>query len=152
MRCPSMDKEKIQDYWFNFLRDKNSLYYPLGDITTFGGEPDKLAHLVYDGVKTATTSAYDLYEPNEYMPQVGDYNIILDGDENPLCITETLVTEVIPFKYVSAEHAYHEGEGDQTLDYWREVHNDFFKKEYQAAGKEFNDEIPCLCEVFKRIY
>ena len=77
-----MDKEKIQDYWFNFLRDKNSLYYPLGDITTFGGEPDKLAHLVYDGVKTATTSAYDLYEPNEYMPQVGDYNIILDGDEN----------------------------------------------------------------------
>lgn len=147
-----MDKEKIQDYWFNFLRDKNSLYYPLGDITTFGGEPDKLAHLVYDGVKTATTSAYDLYEPNEYMPQVGDYNIILDGDENPLCITETLVTEVVPFKYVSAEHAYHEGEGDQTLDYWREVHTDFFKKEYQAVGKEFNDEIPCLCEVFKRIY
>ncbi|WP_227005255.1 ASCH domain-containing protein [Companilactobacillus paralimentarius] len=124
----------------------------MGDITIFGGDLDKLAHLVYDGTKTATTSSYDLYTADEYMPQVGDYNIILDGNEEPLCITETLVTEVVPFKYVSAEHAYHEGEGDRTLDYWREVHEDFFKKEYQEAGKEFNDEIPCLCEVFKRIY
>ncbi|MQS75081.1 ASCH domain-containing protein [Companilactobacillus halodurans] len=147
-----MDKEKIHDYWFNFLQDKNSLYYPLGDISSFGAEPDKLANLVCDGVKTATTSSYDLYEPNEYLPQVGDYNIILDGQENPICITKTVVTEVVPFKYVSAEHAYHEGEGDKTLTYWRKVHEDFFRKEYQESGKEFNDEIPCLCEVFKRIY
>lgn len=150
-----MDKEKIQDYWFNFLRDKNSLYYPLGDITLFGGNTDdaqQLAELVYDGIKTATTSSYELYEPTEYMPQVGDYNIILNGAEEPICITETLVTEVVPFKQVSAEHAYHEGEGDRTLDYWREVHESFFKKEYQDANKTFSEDIPCLCEVFKRIY
>lgn len=147
-----MDREKIKDYWFNFLRDKNSLYYPLGDITIFGGDPAGLAKLVYDGVKTATSSAYDLYEPTEYMPQVGDYNIILDGNEEPLCITETLVTEVVPFNLVSAEHGYHEGEGDRTLEYWREVHEDFFKKEYQEAHKEFTTDIPVLCEVFKRIY
>ncbi|PMD70683.1 ASCH domain-containing protein [Companilactobacillus nuruki] len=147
-----MDKEKIQDYWFNFLRDKNSLYYPLGDITSFGGDPQLLAKLVYDGTKTATSSSYDLYKPNEYMPQVGDYNIILDGNEDPICITKTLVTEVIPFDQVSAEHAYHEGEGDRTLEYWRQIHEDFFKKEYQEAGKEFNNQIPCLCEVFERIY
>ncbi|WP_119325942.1 ASCH domain-containing protein [Companilactobacillus musae] len=147
-----MDKEKIQDYWFNFLRDKNSLYYPLGDITIFGGEPQKLAELVYDGIKTATSSSYELYEPTEYMPQIGDYNIILDGDQEPVCITKTLVTEVIPFKQVSAEHAYHEGEGDRTLEYWRQVHEDFFKKEYAEAGKTFNEDIPVLCEVFERIY
>lgn len=147
-----MDKEKIQDYWFNFLRDKNSLYYPLGDITNFGGDPQLLAKLVYDGTKTATSSSYDLYEPNEYMPQVGDYNIILDGNGDPICITKTLVTEVIPFDQVSSEHAYHEGEGDRTLEYWRQIHEDFFKKEYQEAGKEFNNQIPCLCEVFERIY
>lgn len=147
-----MDKEKIQDYWFNFLRDKNSLYYPLGDITVFGGQPQELAELVYDGIKTATTSAYELYEPTEYMPQVGDYNIILNGQEEPVCITKTLVTEVVPFKQVSAEHAYHEGEGDRTLDYWREVHEEFFKQEYAEAGKEFKPDVPVLCEVFKRIF
>ncbi|GEO78081.1 hypothetical protein FD29_GL001776 [Companilactobacillus mindensis DSM 14500] len=150
-----MDKEKIQDYWFNFLRDKNSLYYPLGDISSYGSTKEsaqELAELIYDGKKTATTSSYALYEPNEYMPQVGDYNIILNGDGDPVCITETLVTEVVPFKYVSAEHAYHEGEGDRTLEYWRQVHEDFFKQEYKEAGQTFNENIPCLCEVFKRIY
>ena len=147
-----MDKEKIQDYWFNFLRDKNSLYYPLGDITVFGGQPQELAELVYDGIKTATTSAYELYEPTEYMPQVGDYNIILNGQEEPVCITKTLVTEVVPFKQVSAEHAYHEGEGNRTLDYWREVHEEFFKQEYAEASKEFKPDVPVLCEVFKRIF
>lgn len=150
-----MDREKIKDYWFNFLRDKNSLYYPLGDITLFGSDDsfgDELSKLVYDGVKTATSSSYELYEPTEYMPQVGDYNIILNGKHEPICITETLVTEVVPFKQVSAEHAYHEGEGDRTLDYWRQVHEKFFTKEYREVGQEFNEDIPVLCEVFKRVY
>lgn len=147
-----MDKAKIKKYWFDFLADKNPLDYPLGDITIFGSEPDLLAKLVFDGVKTATTSSYDLYEPTEYLPQVGDYNIILNGQEEPICITKTVVAEVVPFNQVSAEHAYHEGEGPRTLDYWREVHEDFFKNEYQEAGQKFSTGIPCLCEVFKRIY
>jgi len=147
-----MDKELIKKYWFNFLEDKNPLDYPLGDITIFGGDPENLAQLVNDGTKTATTSSYDLYEPTEYMPKVGDYNIILDGNEKPLCITKTLVTEVIPFNQVSAEHAYHEGEGSRTLDYWRDVHQDFFTQEYREMGKTFTPDIPCLCEVFKKVY
>ncbi len=147
-----MDKELIKKYWFNFLEDKNPLDYPLGDITIFGGDPENLAQLVNDGTKTAATSSYDLYEPTEYMPKVGDYNIILDGNEKPLCITKTLVTEVIPFNQVSAEHAYHEGEGSRTLDYWRDVHQDFFTQEYREMGKTFTPDIPCLCEVFKKVY
>ncbi|HCD08257.1 MAG TPA: RNA-binding protein [Lactobacillus sp.] len=147
-----MDKQLIKNYWFDFLSDKNALDYPLGDITIFGGDPNKLAQLVYEGIKTATTSSYDLYEPSEYMPEVGDYNIILNGKQEPVCITKTLVTEVVPFNQISAEHAYHEGEGTKTLSYWRKVHEDFFKKEYQDAGKKFDYDIPCLCEVFKRVY
>jgi len=146
-----MDKERIKKYWFDFLKNKNPLDYPLGDITIFGGDPQTLAQLVQDGVKTATTSSYELYEPTEYMPQVGDYNIILDSNEDPVCITKTLVTEVVPFNQVSAEHAYHEGEGPRTLKYWREVHQDFFEKEYHEAGKNFTQNIPCLCEVFTRV-
>jgi len=148
-----MDKEKIKAYWFDFLKDKNPLDYPLGDITLFGGDdPDKLAQLVYKGIKTATTSSYALYEPTEYMPEVGDYNIILDGQENPLCITKTLVTEVVPFNQVSAEHAYHEGEDSRTLAEWRTVHEHFFREEYKEFGQEFTFDMPCLCEVFERIY
>lgn len=147
-----MNKAQIKKYWFDFLKDKNPLDYPLGDITIFGAEPDLLAQLVKDDIKTAATSSYALYEPTEYMPTVGDYNIILDGDENPVCITKTVVTEVVPFNQVSAEHAYHEGEGPRTLEYWRQVHKEFFRQEYHDYGQEFEENIPCLCEVFERIY
>lgn len=40
---------------------------------------NELARLVIIGQKTATTSAIELYEPDEHVPQVGDYNVILDG-------------------------------------------------------------------------
>ncbi|APX72440.1 ASCH domain-containing protein [Companilactobacillus allii] len=148
-----MDKKIIKAYWDKFLENKSPREdYPIGDITIFGGDPKTLANLVDKGIKTATTSAYDLYTKTEYMPTTGDYNIILDDKELPVCITKTLVTEIVPFKQVSAEHAYHEGEGDRSLKYWRVIHEDFFTKEYLAAGKEFNDDIPCLCEVFEKVY
>jgi len=148
-----MDKHIIKAYWDKFLENKSPREdYPIGDITIFGGDPQTLAELVDKGIKTATTSSYDLYTETEYMPTVGDYNIILDANELPVCITKTLVTEVVPFNLVSAEHAYHEGEGDRSLKYWREVHEDFFTKEYAEAGKKFTEDMPCLCEVFEKVY
>ena len=48
----------------------------------FGESPDKLAALVKDGIKTATCSAYDLYEiENESLPKAGEYSIILNSRE-----------------------------------------------------------------------
>ena len=56
----------------------------------FGGDADKLAQLVKDGIKAATCSALVFYElENEELPQVGGYNIILDSEENAVCITRT---------------------------------------------------------------
>ena len=67
-------------------------------------------------------------------------------------VTQTTVVETIPYNLVSAEHAYHEGEGDRSLSYWREVHEKFFKSEYAQMGKQFHEKIPCVCEVFKVVY
>ncbi|MGV0169107.1 ASCH domain-containing protein [Furfurilactobacillus sp. WILCCON 0119] len=66
--------------------------------------------------KTATTSAFF---PGETTAAVDEYNIILDGRNQPVAVTQTVVSEIMPFTQVSAEHAYHEGEGDQTLTHWR---------------------------------
>ena len=50
---------------------------------TFGAEADLLAHLVATGEKTATSSAYQLYETeNEPLPKAGDYSVILDSQNN----------------------------------------------------------------------
>ena len=57
-----------------------------------------------------------------------------------------------PFREVSAEHAFKEGEGDRSLDYWREVHRDFFTREMDAAGLTFDEDMPVVCEEFLRVY
>lgn len=75
------------------------------------------------GQKTATSSAFDLYAVgNEPLPKENELSVILDSKENAICIIETTKVEVIPFKEVSEDHAYKEGEGDRRLTYWRELH------------------------------
>lgn len=114
---------------------------------------DELAKLVVEGTKTATASNYTLYElDNEELPYVGLHNIILDGDGNAVAIAETTSVEVVPFDEVTVEHAHLEGEGDRTLNYWREVHELFFKKELTNIKQDFNDKIPVVCERFKLLY
>lgn len=122
----------------------------------FGNTPkqaDELLALVLAGKKTATSSAKELYErENEPIPAAGEYSILLDSKEKPKAVIRTTKTQEYPFDEVSAEIAYLEGEGDQSLAYWREVHETFFKEEYQEAGLVFHKKIPCLCEIFEVIY
>ena len=93
------------------------------DAWAFGVEADYLAELVLMGQKTATSSAFDLYAVgNEPLPKENELRVILDSKENAICIIETTKVEVIPFKEVSEDHAYKEGEGDRRLTYWRELH------------------------------
>ncbi|MQS89244.1 ASCH domain-containing protein [Companilactobacillus mishanensis] len=144
-----------EEYWQKFCQETKTDPNSVHVSWAFGyGEEvaDELLVLVKKGVKRATTSAFDLYEKDDYVPKAGDYNIILDGRGNPGCVTQTKVSEVVPFNSVTAEHAFLEGEGDKSLDYWRKVHTEFFKKEYSASDKTFNDNISCLCEYFELKY
>ena len=50
-----------------------------------------------------------------HCPRENELEIIHDSKENAICIIETTKVEVIPFKEVSENHAYKEGEGDRRL-------------------------------------
>lgn len=119
----------------------------------FGGAPDKLAKLVLSGKKTATSSALALYEKkNEPIPKIGDYSVILDSAGNAVCIIRTTRVYIEAFDRVSEEHAFKEGEGDRSLDYWRKVHNEFFTDELNAEHMEFDEGIKVICEEFELVY
>lgn len=120
----------------------------------FGDAPDLLAELVCRGIKTATASAYPLYEvEGEPVPQVGEYSVILDSQENAVCIIRTTKVTIVPFREVSPEHAYKEGEDDRSLESWRAVHRDFFMEELkEAEGLEFTEDMPVVCEEFEVVY
>ena len=118
---------------------------------SFGEAPDKLAHLVEQGIKTATCSAYDLYQANhEPLPKAGDYSIILDSRGEAACIIRTVKVYVTSFCQVSEEHAYKEGEGDRSLKYWRMVHENFLRNELASLHKSFDEYTQVVCEEFER--
>ena len=105
------------------------------DAWAFGDDADRMAELVKAGIKTATSSLRLFYElEDEPLPQPGEYNIILDSNEEAVCIIRTTNVFIVPFDQVSEEHAYREGEGDRTLDYWRSVHREFFLEELKKPS------------------
>ena len=119
----------------------------------FGEAPDKLAELVVQGVKTATCSAYDLYQVNnEPLPKAGDYSIILNSNNEAVCIIKTLKVYVTEFQKVSAEHAFKEGEGDRSLEYWRKVHVNFLTNELASVNLPFDESAKVVCEEFEVVY
>lgn len=119
----------------------------------FGGDPDGLAALVLAGTKTATASAYPLYEPEgESLPEAGEYSVILNSRNEAVCVVLTDRVTVLPYRDVGAEHARREGEGDRSLAYWRQLHGAFFQEELSAAGLTFAEDMPVVCEEFHVIW
>ena len=123
------------------------------DAWAFGALADELAELVLRGEKTATASTYELYKlENEPLPQVGSFDVILDSQDKAVCIIEITKVSVVPFNDVSAEHAFKEGEGDKSLAYWQQVHQEFFTECLAEAGLEFSQETGVVLEEFRKVY
>ena len=119
----------------------------------FGCDADLLARLVADGQKTATASAYPLYElENLPLPSPGAYSVILDAKENAVCIIQNIKVTVVPFQQVTAEHAYKEGEGDRSLAFWRTAHEAFFTECLKEVGLCFTPDLKVVCEEFTVVY
>ena len=99
-----------QQMWKAFAR-KNRIKAPY-TAWAYGSAADELAKLTFDGVKTATASAYPLYAVDEEpLPQVGEYSVILDSQDEAVCIIQCTKVSVVPFriKRVRGIEALHTG-------------------------------------------
>lgn len=120
----------------------------------FGDGPemsDRLAKLVLDGEKSATSAWLASYEAEGIdIPEAGDLSIMCDGADRPLALLRTVDVRKIPFADVGPEIAQAEGEG--TLDEWKAEHRDFFARECAALGIEFDPEGEVVVEFFEVVY
>ncbi len=114
---------------------------------------DELGELVQNGTKIATCSLlWEFEHDGDPLPQVGELSIILDGDDNPLCIIETVEIDLRAMNTVDEQFAYDEGEGDRSLAYWREAHWRFFSKICALMKRTPTEDMPLVCERFRVIY
>lgn len=123
------------------------------DAWAFGADADILAHLVLAGVKTATSSALPGYAlEGEPLPSAGEYSVILNGRDEAVCVIQTERVSIAPYREIGAEHARLEGEGDMSLEYWRQAHEAFFAQELAAMGLVFTPDMPVVCEEFRLVW
>jgi uncharacterized protein YhfF len=114
---------------------------------------DELGASIASGTKTATCSALWAYEAEgEPLPETSSKTIVLDGNGDPLCIVETTEVEVMPYDQVDARFAYEEGEGDRSLEYWRDAHWRYFSRTLPGIGREPTVDMPLVCERFRVIH
>lgn len=150
---------KVDAYWQQFLATR-----PAGDpmraetyiADRFGDSQalaDTLAALIASTRKTATCSALWEWEAEgNPIPVAGMKSIVLDGRDEPVCIIETIEVTIRPYDEVDAQFAAEEGEGDLSLEYWREAHWRFFTRTLSKIGKQPALDMPLVCERFRVIY
>ena len=154
-----MTTESIQNYWRRFLASlpPDSPYQTKTYAAEGWGDGPAMANelgaLIVQGTKTATCSAVWEWEAEgNPIPEAGLITIALDGHGEPLCIVESVEVTIRKYNEVDAAFARDEGEGDLSLNYWREAHRNFFSRVLPKIGKEFSEEMPLVCERFCLIY
>jgi uncharacterized protein YhfF len=119
---------------------------------SFGDSPDmadRLLGLVLEGRKTATSGLYQEYvDSGQPLPKVGDLSIIVDGSGRPGALVRDVEVQTVPFGDVTPAQATAEGEGDCSLDSWREGHREFWLRD----GYEVGDGTLVVWERFKVLY
>jgi uncharacterized protein YhfF/ribosomal protein S18 acetylase RimI-like enzyme len=145
-------QKMVKQYWKRFTKE-NPEYADAGyTVWHFCyGEylPNLLLNLVRQGIKTGTSSAPQVYEPGEKKPKKGDISVVTYGNGVPGCIIKTVKVKKKKFSEINEKEAFLEGEGDRSLEQWRDAHARVFQEEYKRIGKKFHDDIPVIFEEFK---
>ncbi|MFM7406867.1 MAG: ASCH domain-containing protein [Cuspidothrix sp.] len=153
-----MNNQIIENYWQAYLvtLTNNSPANNKYDISQFGDTSflaNQLSDLVVKGIKTATCSALWEWEAEgSPLPEVGLKAIVIDGNEQPICIIEITQVSIKPYIDVDAQFAYNEGEGDRSLEFWRQEHWNYFSRVLPKIGKYPIPEMLLVCEYFRVVY
>lgn len=144
-------------YWNNYL---NSISYsnenePYVEASIAGdlSLADELLNLYLSGAKTAGSSLVkDFMMAGDELPKVGNHWIVLDSKEEPKCILKTVRVERFLFKDITAEIAKAEGEGDLSINTWKEKHRNFFTPFLKDLNIENLDEAEVITEFYEVVY
>jgi uncharacterized protein YhfF len=116
-------------------------------LATPGPLRDRLNALVLSGTKTATAGLWqqDYVDESEPLEQVGEREVLLDSNGEPLGHIDVLRVEVRRFIEVSLEFALAEGEGCESIEHWRRDHRTY----WTGAGIVVDDDTHVVCLWFR---
>jgi uncharacterized protein YhfF len=152
----SVRSPAIEAFWVAFCRARGVAPDQRCDVFAFGESAalaDELLALVLAGPKRATAALVPDFERSGVpLPERGAYSIVLDGRGAPGCIIRTTAAEVRPFDQVDARFAWDEGEGDRTLETWRDGHRRYFTRQCAGWDMAFDERMPVVLERFELVW
>jgi uncharacterized protein YhfF len=117
------------------------------ELGTPGEMQARLNGLVLAGEKMATAGLWieDYVGEGEALDEVGERQALLDADGKVQAIIEITRVERVRFADVEWEFAEAEGEGDTSIEEWREGHREYWTE----AGVAVDDDTPIVCVWFQ---
>ncbi|MEU4639695.1 ASCH domain-containing protein [Micromonospora sp. NPDC023814] len=113
-----------------------------GDLRT------RLNTLVLGGVKTATAGLLTEYaEEGEDLERVGERLALVDDEDSLVGVVEVTGVEVVRFAEVTWDFARSEGEGDRSIEEWREGHAAYWAR----VGTPVTDDSEVVCIRFRLV-
>jgi len=158
--CRETPNKEIIAFWNDCCaqlpQEKMAQHQDIPEAWGFGDDPrmaDELGALVLEGRKTATCGILWEYEAEgEAIPQPGEFSIILNGANQPLCLIENTEVHIVPFDQVTPRFAFEEGEDDRTLESCRREHWKFFSRYLAEIGRHPSMDMPLVCERFRLVF
>ncbi len=108
---------------------------------------DELVDLVLAGTKQATAGLLSLdYEAeNEALDEVGEHQVVVDGEGEAVAVIEITRVEQHPFVEVPWELADAEGEGFTSIEDFRSG----YRRYYSRQGIDLTDDDVFVCVWFR---
>ena len=142
----------VHSKWISLLESafptQQARYFEPMVIGSTSASANEGAALILDGIKTATSSAHWDY-PDGRIPFVGALSVLLDGNEHPRAIVETVRVEILPFDAVDEHFAHAYGEGERTLAWWRAEIGAWYRDAAAQHKENLSGETPIICEWFR---
>jgi uncharacterized protein YhfF len=147
----------VLEMWTAYLTASNlEVDRPVPSFWHFCDNPidaDVCAQLVLSGKKRATApSLWYLKSRGLPLPIPGDLDIVTNWQGVAQCIIRTTAVSIVRFCDVSADHAMAEGEGDGSLEHWKDVHWRYYGRELLRTEYTPTDDMPLVCQYFERVY
>lgn len=130
---------------------------PKAEFAFPGPLRDRLVAAILAGTKTTTTGTLREYEvEGEELPRPGKRFVVVDSDDRPVGVIETVDVRVIPVREVDLRHAVDEGEGYETVADWRRSHEEFWHSDQmrEALGDPhftIADDTPVVAQRFRLV-
>ncbi len=111
------------------------------EIGSPGEMRQRLNQLILDGRKRATAGLLMEYvRENEELERVGERLALVDDDAHHVATVVVVAVTTVPFIEVPWSFAQAEGEGDESLEEWREGHRRF----WTTQGESIDDQTPVV--------